>query len=541
MKLEILFPDSLHFHERNFKSLIEVISKNNNIKSYYIKEYNNLKALYGNYIDCKSLIIKYYDDIKTKNKDELLNLRYNGINIFYTIKAEILSYLMSLENWYNNDISSDESELFNKMYNENLEELLLNYAFSLFWIDFWQMIIKNHKSITHCLVFSGSLIYVKTLVQLLKNTKIKVFVLETFMTGNDYYFEEKYDHIANNSDIKFDNIYNSIILSDDFIEYEKDKIKAINKFILRKNKNVVQPNESKVIKFYNGKPVISIIGQVINDFSILETRLENINSLSIYKKTIIKIINETEYNIIFKAHPWENKKINIKSSLTLIELSKFINKELSEDDKKRIFITEDYKLELLVENSDIIFGICSQALIEASYYGKKTVQIGKAFFGNKGFTNDCDGVNDFIKQLKSGKLNNSKLNMEEYNMFYIFLIKILEKHLVSIYKSGESKLLSRLMNTNQLSIKIVNQKENSKLDENQFHSTMNKEKNNSKIKNINKSESEFEDFVNLNQKFIAMLIKKLGNEKKYNRFRRSPKVYFERSTNKYIRLIGRFW
>lgn len=95
-------------------------------------------------------------------------------------------------------------------------------------------------------------------------------------------------------------------------EYYKDRNKAINKLILSKNKNVVQPSRSGKRVFNNGKRNVIIVGQVLNDYSIIESHLPYHSSIEIYKDVISDILNNTDFNLIFKAHPWEEKKQIVK-------------------------------------------------------------------------------------------------------------------------------------------------------------------------------------------------------------------------------------
>lgn len=202
----LLFPDTLHFHERNFKSLMNLI-KSKKVNATYIKEHNELKALYGNYKEVKTLYLEEYDELQRLSMEELFNKRTFSIQLFVLCKVELLSYLMAQENWFNSNISSNNYEIFKKAFGENKEELLLNMSATIFWLKFWKNKLKECKQIDTCVIFSGSLIYTKALSYLLENTSIRIFVVEHFFTGNDFYFEEKYTHIANNSDIKFNNYY----------------------------------------------------------------------------------------------------------------------------------------------------------------------------------------------------------------------------------------------------------------------------------------------------------------------------------------------
>ena len=69
-KLNILFPDNLHFHERGFKSLFEFIKKYG-IAHTFVKDRYELKACYGEYSEYASLLKTEYDALAILNKEQL--------------------------------------------------------------------------------------------------------------------------------------------------------------------------------------------------------------------------------------------------------------------------------------------------------------------------------------------------------------------------------------------------------------------------------------------------------------------------------------
>lgn len=533
---KILFPDNLHFHERGFKSLMEILKKKE-ITSIFMGAHNELKVLYGNYENQKTLFLEEYDELCTLSSDELFKTKFAGIELFPLIKAEMLSYLMTKENWYNSSVSSDEKKIFLKSYEEDKEDLLLNMAAAMFWMKFWKkrLTFKNYKDITSCIIFSGSLIYVKTLSSLLQNTSIRVFVVEHFFTGNDYYFEEKYTHIANNCDIKFKNYYNILKKNKsnkDIIEINKDKNKALNKLKLANNKNVVQPAKNGIhFGFNEDKKTLLILGQVINDFSILETRLKNINSLEIYKNIILNVLRETDYNIIFKAHPWERAKVNLKRSLTKDELQKFIYDNFTEEEKKRFVIVEDFNIEELFDYSEYIVALCSQSLLEAALTGKKTHQIGDAFFGNKGFTYDYNNEFQFIEKLKTSDLN-SKLNLNEYTLLMEFYSILLEDYLVSVHDSGKSKLIKKLSPIE--TIKILNTKK-----ENTLYPSI--KPTYTEEQSITIDTMDISHNKSFKQRIITDIITSISSEKKVKKFKSNPSKFFDDSNYFLVKLIGKIY
>lgn len=534
--IKILFPDSLHFHEKGFKSLID-LTKEKNIEPIYIDENDEQKALYGNYSDNKALYLDQYDRISDLSADELFNKSHYGASLFSLAKAELLTYLMTKENWFNQSVSSANRDLFDKAFEENKEDLLLNLSSAIYWLDFWRKVIKENKGVSFCIIFSGSLIYVKTLSLLLQNTSINVFVAEHFFTGSDYYFEEKYTHIANNSDVKFINCYKKLqdsYAENDPIEKSKDKIKAINKINLSKNRNVSQPkNEGVELRFNNTNDVVLILGQVINDFSVLETHLRNINTLETYKDLICRTIKETNYNIIFKSHPWEKSKANVKRSLTKEEIEKYVIRNFTDEEQGRIKIVEDYNIFKLFDISKHIVAICSQSLLEAAYYGRKTHQIGQAFFGGKGFTYDHSGPRDFVKAIANGRAR-GKLNLDEYDSLMEFFTIVLQYHLVSVFQSGK-KRLRELLSSPSSNIQLVQSKTNSMLSPSkQAVALASGHKEPSLVLDYSQNKS-------IRKRLIDGLVISFSSDKKAEKFRSNPKSFFEDSSIILVQALGKLY
>ena len=540
---KLLFPDTLHFHDRNFKSLMDLI-KEKKINAIFVKEYNELKALYGNYKEVKTLFLEEYDELSKLSLNDLFKKKMFGVQLFSLCKAELLSYLMAQPNWFSQDISSNAYAILVKAFEENTEELLLNMAVTMFWLKYWKNKLKGYKQIDSCIVFSGSLIYTKTLSFLLQNTSIRVFVVEHFFTGNDFYLEEKYTHIANNSDVKFDNYYKQLkdmYLEEDLFNQEKEKIKAINKIRMANNKNVQQPSKADINFPFteNGEKTVLILGQVINDFSIIETNLSNLNSLQIYKEIITKVIKETNYNIIFKAHPWERNKINLKSSLTKDELTKYISRNFSTEEQLRIQILEDFNIYSLFANCEYIIGLCSQSLIEAAYHGKKPHQIGKAFFEKKGFTYDHVTVTDFITTIKDSSCV-SNLSIAEYNELILFLTLFLQYHAVSIFPSGKKSILHKLSMKNMISI-IANNTDNSLLpsvciNDNDIEESAE----NVAVLRLPTNYEQSSEKISTNS-LIEYLVLNFSSDRKFKKFKSNPKKYFYDSKYPFIRIFGKFY
>lgn len=459
-KPTILFSDNLHFHERNFKSLFDYI-KLEKIAHAFMTPKKPLLSAFGNYYAFLEDIGGYKFHIDGLGVAELLEYTYKGVPVFAVCKAELLSYLMPKYNWRNEQIFNIDSKIMEKAHSENYEDLINNMAAVCYWIDFWSIELKRFKVHDYCCIFSGSNIYSKALLELLKKHQTKPLVLESFFTGNDYYMEFKYDSLPNNSDIQYRNVFNSYHLPESNYEYNKARAKMINKILGANNKNVKQPSVVDGSFGMLPKNYLLICGQVLNDYSILNTQ-DQLNSLSTYKELIDLILAHTDYNIVFKAHPWEEKKNNIRFPLTYHELSEHI-KKMPESMSSRVYITNHINLGELIIRSRGFITICSQSAFEAAFKGFKPIIIGGAFYDSYGFTSNFSSPKDFIQNLNSEEIS-FKLSLHEYDNFEKYLMVVLMCHLVCSFPLGIPRIREILQKPSFIPIQSVDENQTIVLD-----------------------------------------------------------------------------
>jgi hypothetical protein len=432
--------DPIHINRKNFGSLYEYFEESK-AHTIFNEERQNWISLFGDYSAHQEQLNEELLHLQSLSQDELFNLTVLEINIFKVARAEMLSLLITRSTIINTPLPATRREIFNYIYDTEQETLLFNMAAAIQWINHWAATIKKYNP-KFVLVFSGSLIYARTLLELLKNSAPRAFVLESFFTGSDNYIEEKYEPIANNSNLKFKAYYRSLGSNDSPAERDRNRNKAVNKILSGVNKNVVQPLESKEKLFKNNQKTVLITGQVLNDFSLLEHKDLGLNSLCFYKEIISKVLSETDLNVIFKAHPWERKKRNITTPLTFNELSLYFEtNEKGYNSSERLLILEDYNIKSIFRQTEYVLGLNSQALLEAAFEGFQPVQFANAFYGNLGFTSDypLERVDDFIDDLKAGKVP-SRLGLAQYRSYEEFITKALQFSLVSAFPSGKIML-----------------------------------------------------------------------------------------------------
>lgn len=437
---KFLIADPVHIHSRNFGSLFDYLTE---AKATVIvnNEHQDWMGAFGDYTPFQEQLTEYFEQLQSLTDAQLFSFSTSQINIFKVARAEILSLVITFEEFQGLPLPKDPQSLLNLLLENHKDIVLWNMAAAIYWVNFWAVRIKKHNP-KFVLIFSGSLIYARTLLELSRTHTVRAFVLESFFTGNDNYIEEKYEPIANNSNLKHLAYFKSLEPKISAEERDRARNKAINKIISTKNKNVNQPNETKTKLFANIKPTILITGQVLNDFSVLEYKGVGLNSISFYISLIEKILANTELNIIFKSHPWERNKKNISKPLTLSALcKKFDATPDTATENGRLIFIEDFNIKSLFKQVDYVSGINSQALLEAAFEGYQPIQFGDAFYGNKGFTSDynTDDIDIFIADIAAGKVP-THLGIDEFRNYETFIMRALQYSLVSAFPSGKSQL-----------------------------------------------------------------------------------------------------
>lgn len=443
--VSILFPDNLHFHERNFRSLVEYVAREK-IRCHFVDERRDWLSLFGDYDSKRPLLGSYSALLARLDPDDLFHFEHRHVPVFDCLRAEILAYALPRLGWYLDSVPADDRSIFERLRQGAPELLRLNYAATINWLDFWADQLARLPKFSHCCVFSGSPIYTRTLLALLKTTQTSAIVLESAFTGNEYYFEERYSPIANATDIRHPSVFDAIPVPADPNEWDRDRLKAINKLLGMRNKNVAQPaRRMETLPFSRKAPVLTVLGQVLNDFSIIERRHGDLSSVHFYRTLIKEVLANSGYNIVFKAHPWERQKVHVRAPLTLQAIEGFVA-SLPDARQRRVLVTENFNLQNLLEQSDQVLVLNSQSALEAAFHGLKPAQFGRAFYAQRGFTSDFDGIEAipaFVGALAKDRVR-GRLSLDEYDQFETFLVKFLLHHLVCVHPSGIPVLEKRL-------------------------------------------------------------------------------------------------
>lgn len=416
----IYFSDNFNFKKENFVELYKFFDKYA-INYNFDKEHTKEKK--------EKFILCDYCNI---DAEEIYSEKYHNINIYNIYIYELLFICSSMNKWKQFYIPFEDQDLFLFLYNNFKEEVLSCRAKAIFFLNYWEKIIKE-KSIDAGISFGGNLIYANSFAKILASKNIPHFCLEHFFTGNDFYFERRYEPLPNNSILQ-----NDLYCKKQFKLTCNSKKKFI-KLKNAKNKNVKQPAYYSPSK-HN---YILIIAQVCNDFSVLSKRNVFKNTIKLYLDIIHNILKKTNYNIVVKTHPYEIKKV----ADPLLTTKSILRQELEkiEELDKRVYIVEDYSIDSLIDNAHIVVTINSQGGLQAAGRFKPVVCFGEAFYGHKGFTFDYTNINDFIENI-----DNINMTIKQYTC-YLHYMDATFNHLIG--RDEEEKIKNIFEDTLNIKLK----------------------------------------------------------------------------------------
>ena len=441
MAMKLLFADNWHFHRRNFLPIFEALKKDSLPHQFETSRRSWWKA-HGRYEHLSKSLKESIEFID--RHDDWRAIYFFGVNLWEISKAEFLCSALTENHWHVGGIPNQSDSIFEfAMANpQDKEALRLCLAAAHNWLLFWNQYLDSHTDISHAIVFSGSYIYTRSLMALAKQRGISALVAEHFFTGNDFYLDYRGSPIANNCGVQRDFGFHSCIKENEAkvtaSAYAHSRMKGM------KNRNVPQKNIAFKNPWGDKNPIILIIGQVANDFSIIETSSDEISSIASYRQTINNLLKNTNANVIFKAHPWERRRAPLFSPLTKIKIDEFIE-SLTERDQARIALIENEPIQNIFQICDGVMGISSQGLLEACYYGFKPALIGDTFFSNKGFTQSAIQNPNLLYKSFDKKM--WKLSLQEYERFQDFMERMFTEVLIPNSKFASSLIFDKLLDS----------------------------------------------------------------------------------------------
>lgn len=436
MAKRALIADQLHIKSKNFASLIEYLD----LAEYEVATISHpakLLAAFGDYSDMEE-VWPYVEQLVDQGPDQVFGLTVAGESCFSLCKAEMLCKLAPTEFWIaRGQYGRTERELFDIVWSHDRDVLLQNIAAVQFWYDRWRNILQEQPVFDFAFLFSGSLIYARVFSLLMKRRQGMLYICESFFTGKDYYLEARHSPLPNNSALKSNGIYKNISVPLEGAARRGVRAGLYRGLAEMANKNVRQPDATGERLFSADQKVVVIFGQVLNDFSLLNYGETGFHSIGFYFECIERILAETDASVVFKAHPWEQKKAHIRTSLT----KDYLVERFGTQD--RVKIVEDYPISDLIDEADFVIGINSQSLIEAALGGIKPLQCGNAFYGKKGFTHDINSVDEIVGLINAS--NGSYLSIDEFFELETFLLRALDVWLIPESPAlGVARLEARL-------------------------------------------------------------------------------------------------
>ena len=440
-KLHFLNSDGYHIKPANMPSLFGFM-KEYGVQANTAPKIPELERCFGDYRDKGSVLDNALALVSELDREQLWNYTFIGKKIFPLIYRELLSFGIKYLTWPDEYIKNDLRFLFDFFHDNAKTDLLSNYAAGIVWLRHWQEYFRNRRSFTHCLIYSGSDIKSATLLEFIRIYGARPVVMETSYTGAHYYMEQVYESIPNRSELRFSNFYHARLNERSTSHRERKNVGTICGSINSVFSRLNSMCERERVDFDATKQTLLILGQVYDDYSIINSGMDNMSSISFYKQAITKFMTQTDFNIVFKAHPWEREKLSTKHLKSTYEHIVEHCENTFSDQMDRIAIVEKYPLSKIFRKADWALAINSQSVLEAAFAGFKGIVFGNPFYGGKGFTWDCHDIDLCIRGIKEGEIHN-KLTVKEFEMFETFMVAFF-RHLMPKPRMYYDEIWSRL-------------------------------------------------------------------------------------------------
>ncbi|MBX3248540.1 MAG: hypothetical protein KF901_15290 [Myxococcales bacterium] len=445
----ILLSDDIHIHRRNFASLFRYFDSSDCRTVTHTGD-RELKQAFGDYARFRPRLEPHRRPLENLDADQLYErqstFKTTPIQLWKICSSEALCFsLATRDHWHQNPVPAGSPDVFQRLYDSDRDILLDNLAAAAFWLEeMGRFLDSPSPAASHAIIFSGSMIYTRALMELCRFYRTRSLVVESTFTGHEFYLEERYSPIANRSDIRHRTVRSAIALPDHLVERHRAVAKALQRIDLAENKNVEQPTHADLPEFSDPKrPTLLIIGQVVNDFSIIEQRQGWLSTIAFYRELVTRCLNETDFNVIFKGHPWEHKKIHVRAPKTKLALEQFRTK-LPPHLRDRFALRENDNLMILGRATDRVALLSSQAGLElALHCGMRPSTFGTPFFGHAGFSDDFSSIDDFITHVHSTG-HSAHLTLAQLDKLHEFLTKYLQYHCVTDRPSGVASIRRRI-------------------------------------------------------------------------------------------------
>jgi hypothetical protein len=446
----LLVADARCFDRRKFRPLFDLAAKG----SFRLWVERSRAQWWGREGDYRALADKLASHRRTLEGLEPAHLeahRYRDIGVLACARSELLRLL--LPRWAATPAATCAAEVIDRACASvpDREDMLLCMAAAQDWIDFWHEALAREGPFSHAVAYRGSSICSRTLLETGRRQGLRMFVADRFPTGRDFYFEERATPISNRSLLADADWYGRLALPPDASRRERMRAEAQSRLAPILPAVTARPAaEDMVATPFEGptKGIALVLGQAINDLSLIETPLPELSAPVIYRRLIGGILERTDFHVVFKADPDERRQPNIAGPLTLKLLAEWRD-TLPAAPRARFSIMETEPMGVLFSHADLVVSLSSPLIIDACQAGFKPVQLGRAFCGGKGFTHDFADADAFLDALAAHGLDGA-LSLDEYRMFEDFLARALLLHLVPEGREGVGKIAARLAESNHV-------------------------------------------------------------------------------------------
>jgi hypothetical protein len=446
--LDFLLSDDFHINRRNFAALFEFIELHK-VRTTVHTRHASLKRSAGAYEGAPQLA-SYVRRLRGLDARALFELEHayrdTSLRLFALYRAEALSRALTLgPHWHDQPPGRNDWAIFERLYERNRELLLGNIAATQFWIDqFASLYARRGLHFSHAFVFGGSLIFTRVLMQLCSLYETRCMALESTFTGHQFYLEERYTPLAAGPDIQRPTVRAALFAEAACGDLATRRAQVHALMSAAKNKNVVQPNSTPNLRFSAAeRPLLLIVGQVLNDFSIIEQRRCPLSTLASYRALLSACLERTDFNVVFKAHPWETRKAHLARAHTQEFVSE-LRRTMPEAYRQRVLVVSEENLIELGRRADRVVLLNSQAGIELAYHcGLRPSTLGHPYYARAGFSDDftsCDALLEHVRDAGPRAL----LDLEGYEQLLEFLACFLGSYCISNTARGAEQLQHRL-------------------------------------------------------------------------------------------------
>lgn len=434
----VLLAESFHLNGRNFSSLYDFFERTGARITVGVHKDSlafDLMKANGNYTDFEESLEEHLEAVDAVTTDMVGALKYRGVRLADVALDEYLAQCI----WRTPELmlpdSGGREHAIEHAVRCDERTFRIFLGVARFWVNYWGD-FQSIFSFDYAFAFSGSNIYARTLIDFIKNTGVRCFVLESFFTGRHYYLEERNSPIPNNSNLRFPNYYNRYI---GVVPHEIDLIDEVfsaNEISSDFGKNVKKTSDLVIPESFTGRRIFSIVCQVMNDYSLISGCGNVRDSVRAYIEMISEMLKSPDLCIVIKCHPWEEKKVPPEVTSTYQRIENWLQTR-PEEERARVALVRHCSLSKLFSISEAAFTLCSQAAFEAAFNGLRTFTVGGAFFDSLGFTNPCETPAEAVS-LAIRQPEKSQLGFREYVEFRRVLAALYRWHLVPEAKGAEA-------------------------------------------------------------------------------------------------------